>query len=99
MFFFDIQKYEQTVGVKKEKKKHTGTINQSLQPMLRNCSVGRQSYNIGGHECSKTKEALASKGTTMSRKIKHLESQCSGRLYWYYAAAAATAMAIKFSVG
>lgn len=37
--------------------KHPGAINQSLQPMLCNCSIWRQNrvYNTGGHECSKTK--------------------------------------------
>lgn len=37
-----VRKDEPTLGVKKEnrtKRKHPGAINQSLQPMLRNCSV------------------------------------------------------------
>lgn len=48
----------------------------------------------------KEKRHQPSNRFTMSRKIKHLESQCSLSLYSNYAAAkAATALANKFSVG
>lgn len=52
-FFFTYEKMNQGWGGQTQK--NPGAINQSLQPMLCNSSIWRQSYNIGGHECSKTK--------------------------------------------
>lgn len=61
VFFLHMKRWTNTGGEKGKhkttKRKHPGAANQSLQPMLRNCSVGgdKPSCDIGGHECSKTK--------------------------------------------